>query len=374
MRFSQIHGLEETKEHLINGVINNHIAHAQLFAGIEGSAVLPMALAYATYVNCEQPTDTDSCGTCPSCIKNDKYVHPDTHFIFPVSATKEITGKDANSQGFMAPWRSFLLDNPYGNLVDWSEAFGGENKQAAISRQESRNIIERLSLKSFEGKYKVMIIWLPELMHPYGANGILKILEEPAEKTIFLLVTNQTDRLLATIKSRTQLVRIPAFTDEELVEILTSQNGISPAQAAQLANMAEGSLRNAWQLKNEVEEDTHEMFRMWMRLCYNNDFSALVDYSEKFAAINKVGQKTMLLYGINILRESLVADYADGQLLRVIGDERTFATKFNNVITIDKVADITSELSEAHYHLERNANPKIEFMNLSIQIARTFNQ
>lgn len=374
MRFSDIHGLEETKSHLIQGVKNNHVAHAQLFAGIEGSAVLPMALAYATLLNCEHPLENDACGECPSCTKNIKFVHPDTHFIFPVSGTKDVAGPQANSSAFMQSWRTFLLNNPYGNIEDWAEAFGGENKQAAISTKESRGIIEKLSLKAFEGKHKIMLIWLPELMHPSGANAILKILEEPSEGTVFILVTTQPDRLLATIRSRTQMLRVPSFTDTELVSLLKSENGIDDAKAAQIANLADGSLRHAIELKNEVEEDSHEMFRGWMRKCFNNDFASLVDLSEKFSGLNKFTQKSMLVYGINILRESLVANLAEGGLLRVIGEERNFAANFNKVVDVEKVSSISTQLSESHYYLERNANPKILFMNLSIQIAKIFNK
>lgn len=374
MRFSDIHGLEETKTHLIQGVKNNHVAHAQLFAGIEGSAVLPMALAYATLLNCEHPLENDACGECPSCTKNIKFVHPDTHFIFPVSGTKDVAGPQANSSAFMQSWRTFLLNNPYGNIEDWAEAYGGENKQAAISTKESRGIIEKLSLKAFEGKHKIMLIWLPELMHPSGANAILKILEEPSEGTVFILVTTQPDRLLATIRSRTQMLRVPSFTDTELVSLLKSENGIDDAKAAQIANLADGSLRHAIELKNEVEEDSHEMFRGWMRKCFNNDFASLVDLSEKFSGLNKFTQKSMLVYGINILRESLVANLAEGGLLRVIGEERNFAANFNKVVDVEKVSSISTQLSESHYYLERNANPKILFMNLSIQIAKIFNK
>lgn len=374
MRFTDIPGLANTKQQLIFSVQNNHVAHAQLFSGIEGSAVLPMALAYATYLNCENPGEEDACGTCPSCSKNEKYVHPDTHFVFPISSTKDVVLKDAVSKTFLQPWRRFVTENAYGNLADWAKIYGGENKQASISKQESRNIIESLSLKSFEGKYKIMLIWLPELMHAFAANGILKILEEPSEGTVFLLVSNQTDRLLTTIKSRTQLVRIPSFTDQELADILQNKFEIEPSRAAQLANMADGSLREALQLKDEVEEDTHEMFRGWMRLCFNNDFLSLTELSEEFASLSKVSQKSMLIYGLNMLRESIIANYADGELLRVIGDERTFASKFNKVVTVDKVSEITANISDAHYHLERNANPKILFMDLSIKIAKSFNK
>ena len=191
MRFKDIHGLAPTKAMLLSGIRNNHVAHAQLFTGRPGSPALSLALAYATYLNCENPGDEDACGQCPSCAKNQKFVHPDVHFIFPVSSTKNVAAKDASSRLFLKEWREFLLTTPYGSLQDWSTLYGGEDKQALISTKEKQTITNDLSLKAFEGKYKIMLIWLPELMHPNAANGILKVLEEPPENSVFLLVSEQ---------------------------------------------------------------------------------------------------------------------------------------------------------------------------------------
>ena len=214
MRFGDIHGLEETKKHLTTSAQRNHVAHAQLFSGVEGSALLPMALAFASYLNCENPTDEDSCGECSSCSKSLKYVHPDIHFVFTVRSTEKITGKDVVSKSYLPAWRNFLLENPYGNSVDWAIEFGGENKQLNISRQESREMVDALSLKAFEGKYKIMIIWMPEKMHPAAANGILKILEEPAANTVFLLVSPQKEQLTLVCKED-----IPLCKDEKFKEV-----------------------------------------------------------------------------------------------------------------------------------------------------------
>ena len=211
MRFSDIIGLEDTKQQLIAAVKSNHVAHAQLFFGSEGSANLALALAFATYINCTNQSDSDSCGTCASCTKIDKLVHPDVQFIFPVSSTKKVTGKSVVSSSYMNEWRSFILNNPYSGIEQWSASYGAENKQSNISKEESRNIIKNLSLKAFEAEYKIMLIWLPEFMHPSAANGILKILEEPPKKTIFLLVTNDYEKLLTTILSRCQFLRFDLF-------------------------------------------------------------------------------------------------------------------------------------------------------------------
>ena len=372
MRFADIKGLDDVKQVLINGVKNNHIAHAQLFAGGHGSAALPLALAYNTYLNCENRGEHDACGQCPSCVKNLKYIHPDTHFVFPVSATKKISGKDAISRNYLSDWRSFLLKTPYGQMADWSMAFGGEDKNANISKEESRQIISALSLKAFEGAFKTMIIWLPEYMHPSAANGILKILEEPPEQTIFLLVSNEPKKLLATIISRVQQIQIRPFNDEELTHLLVEEHQVPQERAAQLARLADGNLNEARQLLETVEDDSHEMFREWMRFCFQRDFTKLIEWSERFQGMSKIGQNSLLLYGLNMMREVLVHRHMGEQadvLARVQGTSATFVENFSKVLDDHKTELISKFLNDAHYHLERNASARIVFLDLSLQIA-----
>lgn len=372
MRFSDIHGLEATKKQLVAIAQRNRVAHAQLFSGIEGSALLPMALAYATYLNCTNPSATDACGECDSCSKCLKYIHPDVHFIFPVSGTEDVKVKDALSKVFLPSWRKFLLDNPYGNLNDWAMVFGGENKQLTIYTKESREIIDALSLTAFEGKYKIMLIWTPELMHPNAANSILKILEEPSGNTVFLLVSPDKERLLGTIRSRTQLILIPPFTDDELLHILVNQNEVEREKAKHLVQLSGGSLRTALNLGEDTDLNLHTMFIDWMRNCFSNRFGEAAADAEKFYALTKSAQKTLLLYGLEILRESLVAGYDDNKLLRVNGVEKEFVVNFSKTLSTDIIKQVSDKLSEAHYHLERNANAKMIFMNLSILISRLF--
>jgi len=372
MRFKDIHGLEPTKQRLIASVKRNQVAHAQLFSGFEGTALLPMALAFSTYINCENPGPEDACGQCPSCIKSLKYVHPDIHYVFPVTSTDKITGKDVVSKSFLPTWREFLLTKPYGNSVDWAMAFGGENKQLNISKQESREIIESLSLKAFEGKYKVMILWMPELMHPAAANGILKILEEPAANTVFILVSPQKENLLTTVVSRTRQVRIPPFSDEELINILTNQHNLEKAKAEQLAHLADGSLRAALQINAEADINIHAMFTDWMRYCFQNNFIELSALSEKFASVSRSAQKALLMYSLEILRESLVHGQGDSQLQRMAGETLSFVENFSKTLSLVVIEYLSSELSEAHYQLERNVNSKIVFMNLSIVFSNSF--
>lgn len=369
MLFSDIKGLDEVKERLINAVTHDQVAHAQLFLGKPGSPNLPMALAFANYLNCENKQQNDACGGCPSCVKNIKFIHPDVHFVFPVSATKNVTGKDVVSISFLKEWRTFLTENPFGNLDSWSGYYGGEDKQVNISKEESRQIIRNLSLKAFEGKYKVMIIWLPEYMHPSAANGILKILEEPPERTIFILVSNDSERLLTTILSRTQIVTIPKFTDDSIAAILMEKLGIDEQKAAELAHLADGDLNQAIKLNNNIEDNSHQQFADWMRDCFKRDYTQLVARSDEFHAMNKVAQKSLLQYALNMLRESLIYETTP-ELKRVSGKIDSFVENFSKVMDGDKVSRISGLINEAYYHLERNASAKIIFLDLSLRIAR----
>ena len=387
MQFSDIPGLHETKQHLIQAADQGKVAHAQLFVGPQGSANLAMALAYATYLNCADRHPDGSCGPDPSGAKMHKYIHPDLHFVFPVSATKNITGKDVVSDSYIQAWRSFLQDHPYGDLAEWSAAFGGENKQLNISKEESRNIIRKLSLTAFESRYKIVVIWMPEYMHPAAANGILKILEEPPDQTVFLLVAQDTDRLLPTILSRTQIITIRAFTTEEVEAYL--QEHVPSASAhqdrtRQAATLSEGSIPYALKLYHEVKEDHHRLFQEWMRLCYTHDYTALVTMTDEFQKLGKEGQKQLFYYGLTMMREVLMmlavdARTTDGeetliaeekQLIRVQGNALSFVANFSKVMDFAKVERLTKLFNEGHVHLERNVNPKMIFLDTSLTIAQ----
>ena len=376
MRFADIVGLEEVKNSLISSVKNNHLAHAQLFFGPEGSGSLALALAFATYLNCtnrqmDLDGHEDACGQCPSCQKMAKYIHPDVHFVFPVSATKNISGKEVVSSSYLAEWRSFLTKNPYGSISQWMLQYGGEDKQVNISKEESRHIVRNLSLKAFEGNYKIMLIWLPEYMHASAANGILKILEEPPAKTVFLLVSADVEKLLTTILSRTQIFKIRSFRDEEIIRFLTLKMGIAQEQAEQAARLASGSLNAAILNTQETKDDHHALYSQWMRYCYERNFSQLIQLSDEYHQLNKDAQKALLLYGLNILRETLVYPFTKEELIRLQGEERVFVERFSKVMSWDKIQLISEKLNEALYHLERNASPKIMFLDLSLQIAGT---
>lgn len=369
MRFQDIIGLNEVKQKLIEAVNADHVAHAQLFLGAEGSANLAMALAFANFLNCENRLEDDSCGLCASCTKNAKHIHPDLHFVFPTAATLKIKREDATSEKFLKEWRDYLLKTPYGNLSDWSFHFGWENKQLLIPRQESRNIITNLSLKAFEGKFKIMLIWLPELMNSNAANGILKVLEEPPAKTIFLMVSNDENKLLTTIRSRVQLLKIPSFSDEN-IQAKLRQEGLDDAKTQEIAYLAEGNMREALSLAIGGQNLGSDQFKQWMRFCFTFDFQALVKMADEFQSGGKEFQKALLNSGNKVMRDTLIHQYGIEKLERIPEVEKGFVTNFSKVFSPEKIAEVVPKIEEANYHIERNANPKILFLDLSIAIAQ----
>ena len=372
MQFKEIPGLIELKEQLIATANRGQVPHAMLLSGKTGSPNLAISIAFSAYLNCEKPGLDDSCGECSSCNKALKYIHPDIHYVFPVSSTSNIQAKDAKSKVFLKEWREFLKSNPYGSIQEWTEAYGGADKQAFISVEESREIIRDLTLKSFEGKYKIVIIWLPELMRAEGANALLKFLEEPPENTLIFMVTDQEDRLLSTITSRTQRIGVRKFTDQEIKDHLKILNNTEPERISEIAHLADGDIRLAEKLSKEIEDDTHGWVRDWMRLCYTRSYPELVDLSEEFHGMNKVTRKSVLQYTINVLRESLVEPKVT-ELARVDGHEQTFVKNFSKVLQLDSISKIYEMLNKSMYFLERNASAKMIFLSLSIKISEQFN-
>jgi len=386
MLFSQITGLQDVKNNLINSVSNSKIAHAQLFWGAEGSANLAMAVAYATLLNCGDKQEQDACGKCPSCIKYNKLIHPDLHFIFPAISTEQ-KSKEADEKArinFLNQWRNFFTENPYAELHEWAEYLGAENKQCSIAVAESRNLINKLSLKAFEAQYKTVIIWLPEMMNAAAANAMLKILEEPHERTVFILVANSLEMILPTILSRCQLVKIRSFNNNEIVNILTSEYGVKKQAAQQIAQITDGNLNRAILLCAETQNDHLNFFKEWMRLNYINDIKGLIEYSEKFQTLGRENQKSLLKYGLNIIRETLVCLIAQSaesraqsgehhtQLTRFPADELDFINKFSKTLNETSVENFYNLFNDACYHIERNANPRILFINLSLLINELF--
>jgi DNA polymerase-3 subunit delta' len=367
MQFSEIHGLDKIKNQLIQAVKKDHVAHAQLFLGEEGGANLALAIAFATYLNCQDPGENDSCGQCPSCVKNKKHIHPDVHYVFPVSSTTKVKGKDVVSNNFLKEWRQFLDEGVFGDLTDWSLIFGGENKNLNISKEESRQVIQKLSLTAFEGEYKILIIWMPEYMHPSAANGLLKVLEEPSDRTVFLLVAQDEERLLGTILSRTQKVMVRRFNHQEVQQqLLTS--GVSQEKASHIARLVAGNMKLALKLANDGDEDHGTSFKEWMRLCYGADHKQLVHWSDDFHKMNKINQRGFFRFGLSLLRETLLSHYGDPQLIMLNDSEKEFVRKFSTVVTPEVIEPLCNLFTEALFHLERNGSAKMIFLDASLKV------
>jgi DNA polymerase-3 subunit delta' len=373
MQFAAIPGLPETKEKLLNAVKLNHLAHALLFHGPEGSANLTLALALASYLYCEQKSETDSCGTCGSCQRMNKLILPDLNFAFPVVASSkeedgEEEGKDEKSD-LLGNWRKFVLGQPYGNVHDFIYFNGFEKKQLNITKAAARKIIQTLSLMSFEGGYKIMLIWAPEYLHPSAANALLKIIEEPPAKTLFLLVTSQADQLLTTILSRTQKILVRAFSDEEVSSHLVDSGLCDSKAAAQIAMLADGNLRAAYRLIDQVEDQTVRQLRDWFRLCATKNLKELFLLSEDFHKADKESQKSLMLAGLNVTREILLKNLDLDHLLRTTDEDRTFINNISKkMLTEEHAEKLYQTFNAAHYHLERNGNAKMIFTDLSMEI------
>ncbi len=374
MLFSSIPGLEEVKEKIVQAVKNNHLAHALLFHGPEGSANLQMALALATYLHCQQPGENDACGTCASCQKMSRLIHPDMNFVFPMPGEskddEEEEGKGKKTD-YPASFRTFATATPYNNVSDWIYLNSFEKKQLNISKATARQVIKTLSLKSFEGGYKIMLIWSPEYLNNTSANSLLKILEEPPAKTLFILVTSHPEQLLTTILSRTQKIMIRAFSDGEVMQHLIQMHHISKDAAMQIAPLADGNMREAENMVNQVEDEFTRLIRDWFRACYSVSVNDMLEFVEKFSSKPKEAQKSLLLSGINVVREVMLDKSQLAELMRSIESDREFIHNLGeHVLDEEKLMAIYQALNESHYHLERNANVKILFADLSFRLAR----
>ena len=369
MLFKDIIGQEEVKQRLATTVNEGRISHAQLFLGPEGCGNLAMALAYTQYILCVNKQGNDSCGVCASCFKNNKMVHPDVHYVFPVASTKEKTGKLV-SDDFIAAFRAEVIGNPYLNLFEFLQILGIENKQGNIGVEESSEILKKLSLNSYEADYKVMLIWMPEKMNGAAANKLLKILEEPPEKTLFLLVAESQDALLRTVLSRTQLVKMVKINDEDLVQHLIEKHGLSSNVAHQTAHLADGNYNEALKLIHVEENDNFyiETFRTWMLLCYGKKLNETIKWVETMVPYGREVQKKFLSYGLRIIRESLLTNLGSTSLVKLTEEERKFVTNFSKFTHLQNAAQLAEELNKAYLEIERNAAPKILFLDLSFRL------
>ncbi len=368
MLFIDVIGQVEVKERLIRSVNENRVSHALLFLGTEGSGNLPLALAFAQYLVCENRTAEDSCGKCPACIKMKKLVHPDVTFSFPVTTREKI--KNPKSVDFISDWRKAVLANPYLNYNEWITELDSENKQGNISVDESADILQRLSLKSLEAPYKIVIIWLAEKMNTPAANKLLKIIEEPPERTFFFLVSENNEQILPTILSRTQLVKVRRISDEEMATALEQRHSISRESAQKISHRAGGNYLEAINLIHHHDEEQNEnkRFLEWMRACLKLNLPVINDFTQELASTSREQQKLFLQNGLHILRECLMINYADRTMIRFEGEELESFKKFSVFVNGKNAERFIEEFNQAHFHLERNANFKILFADLSLKV------
>lgn len=398
MRFQSITGQKETKERLVQMVQQNRLSHALLFLGKEGNGALQLAMAFAQYIVCKpqppevdlfaaapnekqetnQPeTRNDSCGNCPPCSKATELIHPDIHFSYPVIARKP--GDKPISTDFIKEWREFITTNPYGNVYDWLQFIGAENKQGNITAHECNDIIRKLNLKSFESEYKILILWMPEFLGKEG-NKLLKLIEEPPPNTLFILVAENEDLILPTILSRTQLVKIPMLTNLEVEAALEINTGVNMEKAQQAAILAEGNYREALQLLQHADDDWELMLREWLNAIIRTGPVAQVKWIEETAKLGREKQKQFLKYFIHLLEQAIrirlitaTTDEKPETNKQESGKQSDFSHRLNKLCDLGQQQAIITELDKATYYIERNANAKMLFHALSIRLYHIIN-
>lgn len=363
--FNDIIGQDRTKHFLLQLAAGERVPHALLFLGPTGSGNLALTLAFAQLLQCEHPTSDGACGVCNACHKAGLFTHPDIHFSFPT------VGANAVSTNYLKEWRSFLGNNPYGDVNNWLQQLGADNKQGNITKDECNAIIKKLSLATFEGRYKILVMWLPEYLGKEG-NRLLKLIEEPPEQTIFLLAAENQEAILNTILSRCQLVKTDLLDDDELAEGLLRQRGMEAARARQIAFLAGGDFGAALALADNPENDDAHLLLDWLRKCWRGNAVELVGWTENFARLGRENQKQFLQYGLHFLREMLFLMSTGSTVARLRPEEFTTAQNMAKVLNFDKITQLAALLNDNVYYIERNANPKILFLDTSIAMHRIF--
>jgi DNA polymerase-3 subunit delta' len=377
MLFSEVLGQKHIKNHLTTSVDKGRIAHAQLFVGPEGSGTLPMALAYAQYILCGN-TNSENTGGSESCnLKFKNFSHPDLHFAFPVTTSDKVKSKPV-SNFYLEEWRQLIDQQPYGNLFDWYKLLGVDNKQGQIGVDEAVEIVKSLSLKSYEGGYKVMLIWMAEKMNTPAANKLLKLIEEPPEKTIFILIAEDEEQIINTIKSRCQLLHFPPLAEDAITEALVKNYHIETSVATKIAHQANGNYNKACDLIYQDSEDIQ--FEKWFILWVRSAFKAkgnksaihdLISWSEEIAKTGRETQKKFLRFCLNYFRQALLLNYKANELVYLEPKSESFKLeKFAPFVHDSNILEISNELQDAIYHIERNGNSKIILTDLSIKLTR----
>ena len=376
MRFADIIGQSALKRHLAESIDRGRISHAQLFTGSAGTGALPLAIAYAQYLNCPNRKDGDSCGECPSCRQTAELAHPDLHFVFPVNKQGKKAGEVVLSAEFMPQWREIVAQTGgYFTPQQWYDCLDlGKTLRGIISAKEADEIIRRLSFKSFESEYKIMLIWLPETMNDEAANKILKILEEPWEKTIFLLVSERADLLLPTIISRTQEVAVPRLTVEDLMPMVEGDE----QQRLSIARLAAGDLIEMRRLsggeEDAVRKESFDLFCRLMRLSYNDKHLELIDWADEVATLTREQQRSMLRHAARLLRESYMLHAGLGSISYLWGEEAAFCNKFAPFIGNQNIEFLIGEIEQAMRQVSQNGNPRIIFTHFALSVSKQINR
>ena len=376
MLFSDVLGLSHIKNHLASSADAGRIPHAQLFVGPEGCGLLPMALAYAQYIICSNTDAENNTGNSACNLKFNSFSHPDVHFAFPVSNSDKVKSH-AVSDHYIQEWRQFMKEQPYGNLFDWYRLIEIEKKQGQIGVDEALDVVKKLSLKSYEGGYKVMLIWMAEKMNTSAANKLLKLIEEPPDKTVFLLLCEDEEQIIQTIRSRCQILHFPPLAEDAIAKALLKKGG-SKQEAQRIAHEANGNYNKALDLLNNDSEDLvfEKWFVQWVRSAFKakgnkGAIHELILWSEELAKTGRETQKKFLDYCIMVMRQALLINYGAEELAYMkIHTDGFQLKKFAPFVHENNIQNITEELELAIYHVERNGNAKIIFTDLSIKLTR----
>lgn len=368
MYFGDIIGQEEIKQRLIQSAQTGIVPHAQLFTGQGGAGAFPLALAYGRYLNCTNRLEADACGRCPSCLKYNELAHPDLHFVFPIISKKE--KKKEVCDDYLAEWRGFLKDRPYFNMDGWLDYIEAGNSQAIIYSKESDEIIRKLSLRIYEATYRILLVWLPEKLHSTCANKLLKIIEEPPQNTVILMVSEVPDQVLGTILSRAQRINIRGIQAEDIASAMASRFGLAPEDAKHVAHLAGGSYLNAIEAISLDEENKFflEQFKGMMRNSWARNVKGMREMADTLAGIGRERQKNFLSYCQHLIRENFMYRFQSPELNYMNLNESGFAVKFAPFINERNVFDIMEELAKADRHVAQNVNPKMVFFDLSLRL------
>ena len=366
MQYQDIVGQDEIKFYLREAIRGDRLPHALLFLGSAGHGSLPMALATAQYLMCQNRTGDDACGQCSDCHKAGKFIHPDIHFSFPTIGSK------VTSVEQLPEWRRFLMESPYGNVEDWLTIIGGENKQGNINKDECHRILKALSLKTYEGDYKIHILWMAEYLGKEG-NRLLKIIEEPPNQTIFLIIAANQDEILNTILSRCQLVSFSALSDHDITEyLMTTYSDLERNEALHLTYLADGDLGSALSQLHQKSDLATDFFLEWMRTTFKGNPVEIVQWVDRFARLDREGQKRFLSYALHFLREMLLRKVSGNNEVRLLGEEKKALEKLKTLVPLSSLQQMIELLGESIFHLERNANSRILMLDNSIRMHNFF--